>query len=53
MSDDEILSDASLPLNTTLHTAVLEANSRGTNGNTVCSTSDADQPRGLVVEQSG
>ena len=52
MSDDEILSDVSSSLNTALHTAVLEANSCGTDGNAASSTSDADQPRGVVVEQS-
>jgi hypothetical protein len=53
MSEDEILSDASSSLNTALHTAVLEANSCITDGNAASSTSDADQSRGLVVEQSG
>ena len=40
-------------LNTALHTAVSEANSRSTDGNAASSTGDADQPCGLVVEQSG
>ena len=53
MSDEKILSNASSPLSTALHTTVLEANSRSTDGNVASSISDADQPRGLEVEQSG
>jgi hypothetical protein len=48
ISDDEILSDASLTLSTALDTAVLEASSRATDGNVASFTSESSDAAQII-----